>query len=702
MVDGGSDACVIGIDIGGTFTDVVLADANGIRSVSKRLTTPGDAADAAIAATRDVLIESGTAAAEIQRVVHGTTLATNTILEHKGGRVAFVTTLGFRHLLALGRHARVESERFNLAFDLPSPPVELALTFEVTERIGPRGDVVLPLDEESVATLADTLAPLDLDGIAVCLLHSHTNPVHELRVGELLRGRTDTPIVLSYDISPEIREFERATTTVMSALVAPVMARYLGQLESRLHGLGIAAPLYIMESAGGILSVEQAVRRSVATVESGPAAGVMAAQALGAQSGVDDVVAFDMGGTTAKAAVITGGRPGITHEFQVGGHGSFGSRRSGTGVPIRVPTMDLAEVGAGGGSIAWRDVNGTVHVGPQSSGAVPGPACYGRGGVAPTVTDADVVLGYLDLSSAAELHEFDPTLARTAIEAELAQPLGVSVETAAAAVFDIANAMMSGALHVVTVQRGVDPRRYALVTSGGAGPLHAARVAERFGIAQVLVPPAAGVASAVGLLTSDLRSEQVRAMHVAADEIAADEVEGVFRQMEEQGAAELGGSGDRVGLVQDRAMDVRYRRQAYHLTIALPGQPFSEALWADVVQRFFDAHQEAFGTGRPGPVELINLRVSSALSVGRVPFRRTSPACAIATGTDRHRLAWSSIRRTMIETSVVDRAACEPEHRVRGPILIEDREATVLVPDGWSAFFFEGGTTQLDRDPVTP
>ncbi len=256
MVDGGSDSCVIGIDIGGTFTDVVLADADGIRAVSKRLTTPGDAAEAAIEATRDVLMKSGTAPAHIRRVVHGTTLATNTILEHKGGRVAFVTTLGFRHLLALGRHARVESERFNLAFELPSPPVELALTFEVPERIGARGDVLVPLHEESVAALADTLGPLDLDGIAVCLLHSHTNPVHEFRVRELLESRIDTPIVLSYDISPESREFERATTTVMSAVVAPVMARYLGELESRLHGLGIAAPLYVMESAGGILSVE--------------------------------------------------------------------------------------------------------------------------------------------------------------------------------------------------------------------------------------------------------------------------------------------------------------------------------------------------------------------------------------------------------------------------------------------------------------
>ena len=284
---------------------------------------------------------------------------------------------------------------------------------------------------------------------------------------------------------------------------------------------------------------------------------------------------------------------------------------------------------------------------------------------------------------------------------ELAQPLGVPVETAAAAVFDIANAMMSGALHVVTVQRGIDPRRYALVTSGGAGPLHAAKVAERFGISQVLVPPAAGVASAVGLLTSDLRSEQVRAMHVAGEEIAAREIEDMFREMEDRGAVELGASADRVGVMQRRAMDVRYRRQAHHLTIELPDKAFSEAVWADVVQRFFNAHREAFGAGRPGPVELVNLRVSSSQSVGRVPFRRPNVAGAKATGTDRHRLAWSSARRTMVETPVVDRAICEPGSGAAGPVLIEDREATVLVPAEWSALFLEDGTTQLDRTSVT-
>ena len=508
--------------------------------------------------------------------------------------------------------------------------------------------MLVPLHEESVAALADTLGPLVLDGIAVCLLHSHTNPVHEFRVRELLESRIDTPIVLSYDISPESREFERATTTVMSAVVAPVMARYLGELESRLHGLGIAAPLYVMESAGGILSVEGAVRRSVATVESGPAAGVMAAQALGSQLGVDDVVAFDMGGTTAKAAVITGGRPGITHEFQVGGHGSFGSRRSGTGVPIRVPTVDLAEVGAGGGSIAWRDMNGTVHVGPQSSGAVPGPACYGRGGVAPTVTDADVVMGYLDLSSAAELRDFDPALARRAIEVELAQPLGVPVETAAS----------RGVRHrkrhdVGRVARGHGPaghRPPSVRTRhfGGSGAAACCKGGGAFRNFARLVPPAAGVASAVGLLTSDLRSEQVRAMHVAGEEIAAREIEDMFREMEDRGAVELGASADRVGVMQRRAMDVRYRRQAHHLTIELPDKAFSEAVWADVVQRFFNAHREAFGAGRPGPVELVNFaRSSSSQSVGKGALsaterrwcegnRRGSPSAGVVFGAAHH------------------------------------------------------------------
>jgi N-methylhydantoinase A len=717
MPDGQSGDCAVGIDIGGTFTDVVLADGQGLRGAVKRLTTPADPAAAAVSATQQVMVECGVDPSSITRVVHGTTLATNVILERRGGRVALVTTAGFRHLLALGRHARVESDRFDLSFELPGSPVDLPLTFGIRERIVPSGEVLVALDEGAVKELAQQLESLELEGVAVCLLHSYCNPSHERRVGELLRASLSVPIVLSCDVSPEVREYERTTTTVMSALVAPVMDAYLRELAARLQGLGIVSPLYVMESAGGIMSVDQATRRAVATVESGPAAGVVAAGALGAELGVMDVVAFDMGGTTAKAALISGGRPGISHEFQVGGHGSFGSRRSGTGVPIRIPTIDLAEVGAGGGSVAWLDGQGTLHVGPRSAGAEPGPACYARGGLLPTVTDANVVLGYLELGGVAELPGFDARLAHDAVESHVARPLGIAVEAAASAIHDIATAMMAGALHVVTVQRGVDPRKYTLVSSGGAGPVHAARLAERFGIATVLVPPAAGVCSALGLLASDLRSEDVIALFRSADDVVPEEVEQAYCRMVHNCCVELDADGDTEEVTTRRALDIRYRGQAHHLTVEVGDAMFTEETWNEARERFARAHQEAFGMGRNEAVELVNVRVSCSRSVGRIPFHRAAPfdsaarhranerveqaAVSAESGDLKRRKAWSMSEGSFVSTPVLMRRTCSPGSSLPGPAIIDDVESTILVPAGWTASFLDGGTTRLDNEEST-
>ena len=387
----------VGVDVGGTFTDVVLAGADGSVRIGKVLTTPEDPRVGVVDGIRQVLAGAGIDAGAVSRVVHGTTLATNVVIERSGGPVALVTTAGFADLLRLGREARVEDDRYDLFFTPMPAPVDPRLTFEARERVNARGDVLVALDDDAIADVVAQVTAARPTGVAVCFLHSYANPAHERAVVDALRAAMpDAFVAASHEIWPEIREFERAMTTVVCAIVGPVMAGYLAGLQARLTELGITCPVEIMESSGGVMSAARAAQRPVLTVESGGAAGVIAAGIVGHAAGFDEVISFDMGGTTAKTGIVRGGVPAITHDFQVGGKGSFGGTRAGTGVPVKIPVVDLAEVGAGGGSIAWVDAGGALRVGPRSAGAAPGPACYGRGGTEPTVTDANLVLGYLD------------------------------------------------------------------------------------------------------------------------------------------------------------------------------------------------------------------------------------------------------------------------------------------------------------------
>ena len=685
----------LGIDIGGTFTDIVVAGPAGLVSVAKQLTTPQKPADAAIAGARVALEQAGIAPARITRVVHGTTLATNAILERRDVAVAYVTTRGFRDLLRMGRHARVEDERYDLAFDAPAPPVDASMTFEVDERIDADGAVVKALDERSLADVANRIGALGVRAVAVCLLHSYVNAQHERKIGDTLRARLGdaVDVVLSCDVWPEAREYERATTTVMSAFVGPIMAGYLDDLEARLREVGIEAPLFIMESAGGVMSATTARRRAVTTIESGPAAGVVAAKVVGHDHGFDDVIAFDMGGTTAKAALITRGEPDITHQFQVGGKGSFGSRRSGTGIPIKAPTIDLAEVGAGGGSIAWVDEQGDLHVGPRSAGSDPGPVCYGRGGQLPTVTDASVVLGYLDPEGfASGALPFDADASRRAIAERLALPLGITPERAAAAVHEIANATMAGAIHVVTVQRGVDPRRYVLVTSGGAGPLHAPRIAERFGIASVVVPPACGVASALGLLASDLRTDRVRTVFIDDADVSATLLARRFAELERAAADEVA-RGDHDEVQFRRSAAVRYRGQSHELDIALRGAEVDDDAVRHLRLDFYGRHRDAFGVGSEGPIEIVNLRVRATVAVTHARFSRSAAPSGDAVV--RSRAAWFAELDDYVPAAVHRLSDCAGGITVDGPALLDAPESTVLVPPGWQATVAASGAVLL-------
>lgn len=671
----------IGVDVGGTFTDIVLRAPDGTVRVAKCLSTHDDPVSGVVTGISQVL--GDTDPAWVSRVVHATTLATNAVLERKGPRVAFVTTRGFRSLIPLGRYARVEEDRYDLRF---TPPVLDVDCFEVDERVSHEGAVLTALDPLSVRRAGAEIAARGITSAAVCLLHSYAFNGHERQVGSILSEYVPS-VVLSSEVWPELREYERATTTIMSAFVGPLMASYLSRLRGALLLLGVDAPIHVMESGGGVMSAELAARRAVATIESGPAAGVLAASAFG------DAISFDMGGTTAKACVIKGGRPEITHEFHVGGKGSFGGRRAGTGVPVKTPAIDLAEVGAGGGSVAWVDAAGALRVGPHSSGSSPGPACYGLGGSAPTVTDANLLLGYLASASI----PLSPALAAKAMDA-VALPLGVSRAAAAAAVHEIVCASMASAVHVVTVQRGIDPRGFVMVAFGGAGPMHAARVAARFGISTVVVPEHCGVASAVGLLRGALSTDRVLSSLNAASP------EAVFERLALEAAADL-----EVPLAEaevSRSVDVRFKGQSHDLTV-----PWT-ASW---VEAFYAKYQQVYGIAQQGPVEIVSYRIHLTIpatppdaptdqatptatrltpSTGMAPFDATTlapqnPATPLSAPT---REAYFPEAGGYVTTPVLTRDILTT---VEGPAIIEDPEATIVVPPGWTATLDSQRTVRL-------
>ncbi|GAA4044132.1 hydantoinase/oxoprolinase family protein [Nonomuraea soli] len=636
----------LAIDVGGTFTDVVYS-AGAVR-VAKVLTTHDDPIAGIVhGVTRLGLID-------VTRVVHATTLATNAILEGKGARVAFVTTRGFRSLIPLGRYARVEEDRYDLRFTPPRLDVEC---FEVTERVGPRGEVLTALDPGSVREAARAIVERGLTSAAVCLLHSYANPAHERQVAAVLREHLPS-VVASCEIWPEIREYERATTTIVSAQVGPLMTAYLSRLRSALAGLGITAPVYVMDSAGGVVSADLAARRAVSTVESGPAAGALAAVPYG------PAIAFDMGGTTAKACVVRDGRPAITHEFHVGGKGSFGGRRAGTGLPIKTPAVDLAEVGAGGGSIAWLS-SGTLRVGPLSAGSSPGPACYGLGGTEPTVTDANLVLGYLGSACL----PLDPAQAHKAVD-RIAEPLGVSREEAALAVYDIVCASMASAVEVVTVQRGVDPRGLSLVATGGAGPMHACRVAERFGISHVIVPAHCGVASAAGLLAGSLSTSRVRT------QLAAEDPAAVFASLASSAADDLGVSLDDPTVSVGRSADVRFAGQSHDLTVDWSDLP------EELARRFFARYEEVYGIAQEGAVEVVSYRVRLTRHFDASPA--APPAQPPGAGPPVHATR-PAFFPELGGTTDIPVLAREHLTVMRGPAVVEDPESTIVVPPGWTA-----------------
>ncbi|WIY06056.1 hydantoinase/oxoprolinase family protein [Amycolatopsis mongoliensis] len=659
----------IGVDIGGTFTDLCAVDDTGIAAVGKVLTTHDEPARAVEEGLAALLAESGIAASEVDQVVHGTTLVTNALIERKGSRTALLATAGFRDVLEMRREHRYEL--YDLHLELPAPLVPRHLRFDVPERILADGSVHIGLDEEYVARLGRELASRGIEAVAVCFLHAFTNPVHERRVAEILAEVAPSlRVALSSDVVPEIREFERASTTVANVYVQDLTERYLRDLEQRLRRLGITGAPHIMLSNGGLATVDTAARYPIRILESGPAGGALAAASIGPA----DLLAFDMGGTTAKLCLIAGGAPLVTHQFEV-------DRKyrllPGSGLPVQVPVTDMIEIGVGGGSIARIDALGLLTVGPDSAGSEPGPACYGRGGTEPTVTDADLVLGYLDpayfLGGGMAL---DAASAREAIS-RIAGPLGVSVEEAAWGIHTSVNEDMANAARVHAVERGQDPAKLPMYTFGGAGPVHGVGVARALGAPSVVAPPAAGVLSAAGFLTAPLAFDFVRSARAAVHDLAWDQVDALFAEMEAEGAALLAKSGvDEV--THRRVAEMRYAGQGYEIRVPVHGGSWPETLIGEFTATYRALYRR---TGPEVGVEVLNWRVVSSGPAPDVTLRLNAQVSAgdVRKGT---RKAYFPSTGGFVDTAVFDRYRLEPGSRIDGPAIVEERESTVVVPPG--------------------
>ena len=727
----------IGVDIGGTFTDVaVLDEAGGRAGVAKVSTTPGDFGAAVVEGTRAAMDEYRIAPDSVTLLSHATTVVTNALLESKGANVALVATRGFRDVLELRRSAR--ADLYDLFQEAPAVLVPRRQRLEVTERIDAQGEVVTPLDDAEVDALVGAIRGLgSVDAVAVCLMFSFLNDAHEQRIGERLRAALPgLPVFLSSEVLPEIREFERTSTTAVCAYVGPVLTSYLERLEAALAGLGLPR-LHVMGSSGGVLDVAGALRMPAAAVESGPAAGVIAAQRLGDLIGRPNLISFDMGGTTAKASLIENGRIETTSEYEVGGQGNVGRWLHGTGHPIRVPVIDLAEVSAGGGSIAWIDPGGALRVGPESAGAEPGPACYGRGGNRPTVTDANVVLGRLSRTHLLGGRlPIDAAAADAAVRAHVADPLGSGVMEAAAGVVSVVNHGMAEALRIVSVERGHDAREFSLAAFGGAGPVHAAALAEELGIPEVVVPPIPGGFSALGLVATDLRRDWSHTFYAPIESIDLDALNRRLEDLEGRAEAMLRGAGvPEPSRVIERAADCRYAKQAYELTVPLTGGTITRESLAGLAGEFHARHLRTYGHENPDEsVQMVNVRVTATGRMPRVGFHArpegmgkgkgqgegaaASAPSAPAARAEAEREVWfgAPVRCPVIGrydlpatgSGAGSGAASGSGDGANegagagagrpGPFIVEEMDCTVVVPPGWSAALDERGFILMKRN----
>ena len=683
------DQIRVGADIGGTFTDLVMLRSDGNYSVQKVPSTVEDFSRGIVEGLDAFLSDNKLNSDLISEIIHGTTVATNAILENQGARTALVTTRGFRDVLEF-RRLRFP-DLFSLDYTPPKPLVQRRHRFEVIERIMPDGSVRQPLDDVSVESVLDKLEQLQPEAIAICLLHSYANPIHERKVVEAVKNRFPNLYVSgSIDVLPEIREYERTSTTVINSYIGPIVDNYLESMQKRLDHANMAVPISIMQSNGGVMSYAAARRSPARIIESGPAAGVVEAIRLADRIGLKDVITFDMGGTTAKASLIEQGKPSLTTEYEVGAGIQLSNRLvKGRGPALKLPVIDIAEVGAGGGSIVRVDPGGSLRVGPQSAGAKPGPACYSQGGTEATVTDANVVLGYINPTSiAGGTVSVNSEAAKVALNRSAAKHLKLETNDAAYGVYAVANTTMIRAIKSVTTYRGRDPREFTLMAFGGSGPLHAAEMARSLGIRQIIVPASPGVFSALGLLEALPEYGFSRTMITDPMSEGADKIINAFNELESSSIERLRTEdlGKDVIGSWSRTADLRYRGQAYELTVNANARP-DDDLANFIIERFHIEHERTYGRrASDEPVDLVTIR-----STYRIDSDRIVPK-SVNESEDKKppRNAYFGKQHGWMLTPVIDRGRLTTSV-TSGPLIIEEYDSTTLVPPDTSVHIDETG-----------
>jgi len=669
----------LGCDIGGTFTDfVLLNDSTGELSINKCLTTPKDPSDAVEQGIRELEEQVPGFVRKLDEVIHGTTLVINSIIERKGAKTGLITTKGFRDVLELGREIRYAP--YDIFAEFPKPLVPRSLRVEVDERIRSDGTVLRGLDPENARMVIRDLLEKGVESIAVCLLNSFENPTHELMLKELIgKEAPGVSVSISYHVLPQIREYERTSTTVTNAYVKPLTGRYLSRLSGRLQSIGCKGKLFIMLSSGGITSVETAAEFPVRIIESGPTAAVIAGQYYGKLFRIPDMFCFDMGGTTAKSCLIQRGAAGVVPTFEVGRVQRF---MKGSGLTIQVPVVDLMEIGAGGGSIAKVSKLGTLQVGPESSSAEPGPICYGRGGTDPCVTDADLLLGYLDegyfLGGEMKL---DREAARQGVEEKIARPLGVSFVKAIWGIHDLINETMAAAAKTHIAEKGGNPKIVTVVAFGGAGPVHAYGLTKKLGAPRLIVPPNAGVGSALGFFTAPRAFDLVRSHKVGLNEADFGEIEKIFVQLEKEGMNTLKKAGTREEIRFERSLDMRFVGQGSETSVPIGERNFTRLKREEIRKSFDRIYEKLYGRTYPdSAVEFINFKVRASLPERLFRFPKSRKKGQSLKGAIKgKRPAYSGIAGDFIPFTVYDRYRLFPEASFKGPAIIEEKESTVVV-----------------------
>ena len=686
-----SSDITLGVDIGGTFTDVVL-DTGGPLHSTKVLTTHTAPEDAILEGLAAVCAQAGITPGQITRIIHGTTLATNALIERRGARTALITTEGFRDVIEMRTESRFEQYDLNLT--LPAPLIPRCDRFTLRERVDAGGEILIPLDRAEAEVLADRLTAYD--SVAVGFLHSYLRPDHERLVRDVLAERAPhLNVSLSSDVSPQMREYERFNTTAANAYVKPMMQGYLGRLKDRLAGAGATCPVFLMHSGGGIISLETAALYPVRLVESGPAGGAIFAADIARAHGLDRVLSFDMGGTTAKICLIRGGAPKTARVFEVARSYRF---KKGSGMPISIPVIDMVEIGAGGGSLAHLDAMGQVRVGPESAGSEPGPAAYGRGGTRPAVTDADLLLGRLDPEAfAGGAIRLDPALSARAFDLHLGKNTHDPTE-AAFATSELVDETMANAARVHAVENGEDLGDYTMIAFGGAAPLHAGRLCEKLGITRLLVPPGAGVGSAIGFLRAPFAFEATRSLYMRLDEFDADTVATLLTALRDEAESFVRDCAPGADTRADYTCHMRYKGQGWEIPVPLTEDDVASPDAATFLARFEAAYTALFARTVAGlPVEITVWAVNAATPVAP-PQPVNDPVPGPDAAPDKTRDLYDPVAQRFAPATVIPRTAMADGTAAPGPAILTERETTIIVPAGFTATGRADGVIDIRKD----